>query len=403
MQMIETLKLKPHPRNKEFFDDMEGERWKDFVKSIDRRGIVEGIVVTEDPITHELIIVSGHQRQRAGIELGIDKVPCRIVHYPDYNEKLHISREDMILEDLICTNIMQRGVGNVNAMKMAKCIKELERIYGIRQGSAGKVGVLESDNLTPKVKKQEDLANQIGISKQQLSDYKKLNELIPELQSLVENGALKSTTAYKIWARLPKEEQQDFFNEIGIDKIKQMTQKQTQSELNKIICEKEQLEKSFNELSEKYNKEKDKEPKVVEVDNTDYTQIEKLKKELEHTKSEKDKIENRLNLMTEKAELYEKDSLEYEKMKNDIEFLTNKKDDLGRQIESITSISGLVVDIDHLIKEKLAPVKYSRALLEAKDDDIVINNLCEIVQVVRQWCDEMNTYLPNKNNYVEVL
>lgn len=37
----------------------------------------------------------------------------------------------------------------VNPMKMAKCIQELERIKGIRKGSAGKVS-LESDNLTPK-------------------------------------------------------------------------------------------------------------------------------------------------------------------------------------------------------------------------------------------------------------
>lgn len=43
----------------------------------------------------------------------------------------------MILEDLISTNIMQRGVGNVNPVKMARCIIELERIYGIRQGSEG--------------------------------------------------------------------------------------------------------------------------------------------------------------------------------------------------------------------------------------------------------------------------
>lgn len=43
----------------------------------------------------------------------------------------------MILEDLMCTNIMQRGVGNVNPMKMAKCIKELERIYGVKQGRGG--------------------------------------------------------------------------------------------------------------------------------------------------------------------------------------------------------------------------------------------------------------------------
>lgn len=81
-------------------------------------------------------------------------------------------------------------------MKMARCITELERIYGIRKGSAGKVSSLESDNLTPN-KTQSDLANQLSISKQQLSDYKKLNNLIPELQSLVDD-ALKATTAYKI-------------------------------------------------------------------------------------------------------------------------------------------------------------------------------------------------------------
>ncbi|MCR1178719.1 hypothetical protein NE167_16845 [Clostridium botulinum] len=90
----------------------------------------------------------------------------------------------------------QRGVGNVNAMKMAKCIRELERIYGIRQGSAGKVSILDGHNVALN-KSQEDLANQIGIDQRQLQRYKKLNELIPELQSLVETGALKSTTAYK--------------------------------------------------------------------------------------------------------------------------------------------------------------------------------------------------------------
>nr|WP_307897949.1 hypothetical protein [Clostridium botulinum] len=234
-------------------------------------------------------------------------------------------------------------------------------------------------------------------------NYKKLNELIPELQSLVETGALKSTTAYKIWAKMPQDEQEKFFNDIGQEKIKQLTQKKTEQ----IISEKKQLEDKNKQLQEQLEKEISKEPEVitktVEVDNTDYAQIEQLKKELQSTKSEKEKIEYRLNLMTEKAELYQKDSLEYEKMKSDIEFLTNKKDDLGRQIESITSISGLVVDIDHFIKQKLAPIKYSRALLEARNDDVVINNLSEIVTVVQGWCDEMKQYLPNEINYVEVL
>lgn len=99
-------------------------------------------------------------------------------------------------------------------MKMARCIVELERIYGIRQGSAGKVSLLESDNLTPN-KTQLDLADAVGISKQQLSDYKKLNTLIPDLQELIETGELKATTGYKIWAKMSQEEQEKMLDEIG--------------------------------------------------------------------------------------------------------------------------------------------------------------------------------------------
>lgn len=54
-------------------------------------------------------------------------------------------------------------------------------------------------------KTQSDLAKQVGLDERQLRNYKKLNELIPELQTLVETGALKSTIAYKIWAKMPQD------------------------------------------------------------------------------------------------------------------------------------------------------------------------------------------------------
>lgn len=87
---------------------------------------------------------------------------------------------------------------------------ELERIYGIRQGSNNEKGVNQyigdGNNFTDQ-KSQQDLAKQIGIDQRQLQNYKKLNDLIPELQQLVETNQLKSTTAYKIWAKMPQEEQ----------------------------------------------------------------------------------------------------------------------------------------------------------------------------------------------------
>ena len=85
---------------------------------------------------------------------------------------------------------------------------ELERIYGIRQGSANEKGVNQyingdGNNFTHQ-KTQSELAKQLNINERQFQNYKKLTTLIPELQTMVEHNALKSTIAYKIWAKLLK-------------------------------------------------------------------------------------------------------------------------------------------------------------------------------------------------------
>lgn len=71
-------------------------------------------------------------------------------------------------------------------MKLGRCIKELERIYGIEHGN-------NQFDRTPKVSEslnQEQLAEMIGISVDTLNNYKKLTELIPELDELVSTGIL---------------------------------------------------------------------------------------------------------------------------------------------------------------------------------------------------------------------
>ena len=76
-------------------------------------------------------------------------------------------------------------------MKLGRCIKELERIYGIEHGN-------NQFNRTPKLSKslnQEHLAETIGISVDTLNNYKKLTEMIPELEDLVETGIVAPTTA----------------------------------------------------------------------------------------------------------------------------------------------------------------------------------------------------------------
>lgn len=63
--------------------------------------------------------------------------------------------------------------------QLAKQI-ELERIYGIKKG-----GDRKSNENNSCLISQEELAKRIGLDSSQLRNYKKLNDLIPELQSLV--------------------------------------------------------------------------------------------------------------------------------------------------------------------------------------------------------------------------
>lgn len=93
---------------------------------------------------------------------------------------------------------------------MAKCIMELERIYGVRQGSSNEKGTLigHQDNLNDGIT-QSELANQLKISQQQLGDYKKLTTLIPELQQMVENGSMKATVGYKNKLNIQKTKQKN--------------------------------------------------------------------------------------------------------------------------------------------------------------------------------------------------
>lgn len=75
--------------------------------------------------------------------------------------------DDEILQDLLETNIRQRGDVGGSAKKVGLRIKELERIYGIEHGGDRK----SSDN-NYNLKSQEELAADLGISIPTLQNYK---------------------------------------------------------------------------------------------------------------------------------------------------------------------------------------------------------------------------------------
>ncbi len=87
------------------------------------------------------------------------------------------------------SNIRRRGEVGGSAKKTGLRIKELERLYGIQNGSTYFRGnqyskVVTKNSEAPKT--QEQLAKDMGISVDTLQNYKMLADMIPELDELVQ-------------------------------------------------------------------------------------------------------------------------------------------------------------------------------------------------------------------------
>lgn len=255
MEILKIKDLTPHPRNAEFFDDMTGEKWNEFLESVKSRGVIEPIVITPDKV-----IVSGHQRVRACKELGIDEITCDVHLY---------NNEDEILQDLLETNIRQRGDVGGSAKKVGKRIKELERIYGIQHGGDhGNQYTEAKPNNSDLPKSQSDLATQMRISVDTLQNYKLLAEMIPELSDLVDTGIVTKTTALAIMKELSEEEQIELIDSLDT------TRKITGREIQEYIDKNKELETANQEKENRINKLNGK---INDLD----SKVEDLERELE--------------------------------------------------------------------------------------------------------------------------
>ena len=279
-QKMKTLELIPHKDNDFFFDDITGEAWQEFIESIKTSGVIEPIVVTQNKV-----IISGHQRVRACKTLGIDEIEAEV---------RIIDSEDEILKQLIETNIRQRGIGNTNPVKFGRCLKELERIYGITHGGDR----TESRENNFPLKSQEDLARELGITDVTLRNYKLLAEMIPEIQTLVETGIVTPTTARAIVKKLPEFQQKELAKQFA-EKGEKVTGKKASEEIEKIKSKLEDAQEENKILKDAnkylgeqrdyyqqmYKDEREKEPLKIEVPPADYESLKARIKELEESES----------------------------------------------------------------------------------------------------------------------
>ena len=118
MTEIPVTQLEPHKKNSTLFPQVKGDDWVVFLASIETRGILQPLVVTPSFRSDEnYTIVSGHNRCRAAMELGIEKLPCEIREY-------HTPQD--LLIDLIAINLDQRQYTAADRVRLSMELLEIE-------------------------------------------------------------------------------------------------------------------------------------------------------------------------------------------------------------------------------------------------------------------------------------
>ncbi|MEC5260014.1 hypothetical protein [Bacillus amyloliquefaciens] len=177
----------------------------------------------------------------------------------------------------------------------------------------------------------------------------------------------------------------------------------TLKEYKELEAKLRKAEEDNKNLSYELSQEK-KNRTVVEkvIDNTDYKLIDTLKKELEYKNKKYENLSKQKMILEQQLERSDVKVKEYEELTNKLKAVTREQDDLGRQVEATSELSEMVWEIEKVLKDSLAPVKYAKAIRNMSDNQIIMNNLDSVIGHVESWCKEMRK-ITNKNNIIEVV
>lgn len=219
---VSTNVLKIHPRNAEFFDDIQGKEYEQFKQSISQDGILSPILVSPD-----MTVISGHQRLKACKELGIDLVPIMIRDdLTDENEKLKL---------LLAANF---GRTKNDDAKQRKIATEYVALCGYKHGEMGrgrKTCAGRTSNLT-----QDEIAEQLGVSTRSLQEMLSIErKLTPEVKEMLDAGIFTKKTANNILTKLTSQEQSELI--AALPENVKFTQEQVNTYVEKIKSQENQI------------------------------------------------------------------------------------------------------------------------------------------------------------------
>ncbi|RJO62760.1 MAG: hypothetical protein C4542_02030 [Dehalococcoidia bacterium] len=198
MNLIPIALLKPHPKNKEYFPDALPESlWQELVNDIKEEGIINPLIATTD-----YTVLAGHLRLEAAKQAGLTHVPVVIRDVS--------ADSDEAVELLIKDNLLRRQLSDMQAARLVRVLKEK---YGVKHGGY-REPKMEKDDGSKRQNVVLKIADVVGMTERQVQRCDKLNDLVPEFQTLVSSGKLGSTAAYEL-AFLSSETQRQLLDAYG--------------------------------------------------------------------------------------------------------------------------------------------------------------------------------------------
>lgn len=167
----------------------------ELVESIKERGLIQPILVR--PVENgRYEMVSGHRRKRAFELAGIDKIPARVKE---------LSRDEAILA-MVDSNLQREVILPSEKAKAYKMRLEAMKRQGQRTD-------LTFRPVGTKLRSDEQLSDNVGDSARQIQRYIRLNNLIPQILDLVDEGKIAMRPAVEI-SFLPEEAQRNLHEAI---------------------------------------------------------------------------------------------------------------------------------------------------------------------------------------------
>ena len=194
VQMIPLSEL--HPFEGHPFRVVDDEEMQKTVESVKQYGVLTPAIVRPDP-DGGYEIISGHRRLRASELAGLDKLPV-IVREMDDDEAIIY----MVDSNLQREHILPSERAFAYKMKM-DAIKH--------QGQRADLTCAQDGHKLEGKKSRDIVAEEAGVSKNQVSRYIRLTELIPEIRDMVDEKKIAFNPAVEL-SYLKPEEQREFLD-----------------------------------------------------------------------------------------------------------------------------------------------------------------------------------------------